>query len=316
MYQVGVDIGGTNIAMGLVDEALEVVQRESMPFEIKGGGERTAEIIHEGTLAMLKRQGAGLYDLDSVGVVVPGSIDPAGSVVINAYNLNFHNEPLKARIQKQFGDIPVFLANDADGAALAELHKGAFVGCRTAVLFTLGTGVGGGLILGGRMFHGGLGNGCELGHALLVSGGEQCTCGNKGCIEAYCSATAIIRDAIRAMEKHPDSLLFERTLGRPERMNAKTAIDCAREGDSAALEVFHNYVDHLGSAVASMINLLDCERVAIGGGVSAAGEFLFEPLRKNVHAKSFFENHGGVVPAVMGNDAGIIGAAMLRRNEE
>lgn len=201
MYQVGVDIGGTNIAMGLVDEALDVVQRESMPFEIKGGGERTAEIIHEGTLAMLKRQGAGLYDLDSVGVVVPGSIDPAGSVVINAYNLNFHNEPLKARIQKQFGDIPVFLANDADGAALAELHKGAFVGCRTAVLFTLGTGVGGGLILGGRMFHGGLGNGCELGHALLVSGGEQCTCGNKGCIEAYCSATAIIRDAIRAMGK-------------------------------------------------------------------------------------------------------------------
>ena len=190
------------------------------------------------------------------------------------------------------------------------------MGCRTAVLFTLGTGVGGGLILGGRMFHGGLGNGCELGHALLVSGGEQCTCGNKGCIEAYCSATAIIRDAIRAMEKHPDSLLFERTMGRPESMDAKTAIDCAREGDRAALEVFHNYVDHLGSAVASMINLLDCERVAIGGGVSAAGEFLFEPLRKNVHAKSFFENHGSVVPAVMGNDAGIIGAAMLRRNEE
>lgn len=234
MYQVGVDIGGTNIAMGLVDEALEVVQRESMPFEIKGGGERTAEIIHEGTLAMLKSQGAGLSDLDSVGVVVPGSIDPTGSVVINAYNLNFHNEPLKARIQKQFGDIPVFLANDADGAALAELHKGAFVGCRTAVLFTLGTGVGGGLILGGRMFHGGLGNGCELGHALLVSGGEQCTCGNKGCIEAYCSATAIIRDAVRAMEKQPDSLLFERTMGKPERMNAKIAIDCAREGDSAA----------------------------------------------------------------------------------
>ena len=126
----------------------------------------------------------------------------------------------------------------------------------------------------------------------------------------------VVAGKILSMEKHPDSLLFERTMGRPERMNAKTAIDCAREGDRAALEVFHNYVDHLGSAVASMINLLDCERVAIGGGVSAAGEFLFEPLRKNVHAKSFFENHGSVVPAVMGNDAGIIGAAMLRRNEE
>ena len=126
----------------------------------------------------------------------------------------------------------------------------------------------------------------------------------------------VVAGKILSMEKHPDSLLFERTMGRPESMDAKTAIDCAREGDSAALEVFYNYVDHLGSAVASMINLLDCERVAIGGGVSAAGEFLFEPLRKNVHAKSFFENHGSVVPAVMGNDAGIIGAAMLRRNEE
>lgn len=316
MYQAGVDIGGTNIAMGLVDEALNVVQRESVPFDIEGGGEGTAKTIRQGVLAMLKRQGAHISELGSVGVVVPGSIDPAGGTVINAYNLNFHNEPLKARIQEQFGDIPVFLANDADGAALAELHKGALAGCRTAVLLTLGTGVGGGLILGGRMFHGGLGNGCEPGHALLVSGGEGCTCGNRGCIEAYCSATAIIRDAVRAMEKHPDSLLFERTMGRPERMDAKTAIDCAKAGDEAALEVFDDFVDHLGSAVASMINLLDCERVAIGGGVSAAGEFLFEPLRKNVHAKSFFENHGSVVPAVMGNDAGIIGAAMLRRNEE
>ena len=113
MYQVGVDIGGTNIAMGLVDEALDVVQRRSIPFDVEGGGERTAEIIHEGTLAMLKSQGAGLYDLDSVGVVVPGSIDPAGSVVINAYNLNFHNEPLKARIQKRRGG----------GEAKAEIWK-------------------------------------------------------------------------------------------------------------------------------------------------------------------------------------------------
>ena len=118
------------------------------------------------------------------------------------------------------------------------------------------------------------------------------------------------------MEKHPDSLLFERTMGKPARMAATTALACARVGDMAALEVFHNYVDLLGAAVAAMINLLDCERVAIGGGVSAAGEFLFEPFRKNVYAKSFFENLGSVVPAVMGNDAGIIGAAMLRRNEE
>lgn len=315
MYQIGVDIGGTNIAMGLVNDELDIVQRVSVPFKAKDGGEGTARKIYRGALSMLERQGAAPEALQSIGVVVPGSIDPEASVVINAYNLNFHNEPLKAKIQHYFNDIPVVLANDADGAALAELHKGAFLGCKTAALFTLGTGVGGGLIIGGRMFRGGLGNGCEMGHAILVSGGEPCTCGNRGCVEAYCSATALIRDAVRAMKKRPGSLLLERTGGDESRMDAKLAIDCARDGDAAAMEVFESYIDHLGSTVASTMNLLDCERVAIGGGVSAAGEFLFEPLRKNVHAKCFYEHHGEVVPAAMGNNAGIIGAAMLKKNE-
>lgn len=316
MYQIGVDIGGTNIAMGLVDGRLEIVARFNERFPREGGGERTAEIIAEGTKALLQQAGAAEAELESIGVVVPGSIDPTGSIVVNAYNLGFHGEPLRARIQAHFPNIPVFLANDANGAALAELHKGAFRGCRVAALLTLGTGVGGGLILGGRMFNGGLNNGVELGHMILKNGGEYCTCGNHGCIEAYASATALIREAVRAMEQHPDSLLASEAGNDPNRMTAKLAIDCARAGDKAALEVFDGYVDALGSAVASIINLLDCEVVALGGGVSLAGDFLFEPLNKNVHEKSFFEHHGKVVPAQMGNDAGIIGAAMLKRNQD
>lgn len=316
MYNIGVDIGGTNLAMGLVDEKLDIVQRVSVPFPKAGGGPETARQIWEKTEEMLKKAGTATDELESVGVVVPGSIDAAGGIVINAYNLGFHNEPLKERIKEYFPDVPVFIDNDANGAALAELHKGAFMGCNTAALLTLGTGIGGGLIIGGRMFNGGMNNGVELGHMLLVSGGKYCTCGNNGCIEAYCSATALKQEGIKAMQANPDSLLDRRTGGKAERMNAKVVIDCAREGDEAAVKVFDEYVDYLGSAVASIINLLDCECVALGGGVSAAGEFLFAPLRQNVHKKSFFENHGRVVPAVMGNDAGIIGAAMLKKNQE
>lgn len=316
MYQIGVDIGGTNIALGLVDENLQMVCRSSVPFSKEGGGEGTAKAIYEQTRKLLEEAGADMSALESVGVVVPGSLDHSCSVVINAHNLGFHNEPLKEKIQSYFKDIPVFLANDANGAALAELHKGAFKGCNTAALFTLGTGVGGGLILGGKMFNGGMNNGVELGHMCLVHGGEECTCGNRGCIETYTSATALIREAVKAMENAPGSLLAEKTGGDPKKMTAKIAIDCAKAGDQAATNVFNAFVDALGSAVASIINLLDCERIAIGGGVSAAGDFLFDALNENVHKKSFFEQHAKIVPAVMGNDAGIIGAAMLKRNAE
>jgi len=316
MYNIGVDIGGTNLAIGLVDEKLNIAGRASVPFPKEGGGAETARLIYHMTAELLEKAGADISQLESVGVVVPGSIDATGSIVINAYNLGFHNEPLKARIQSHFPNTPVFMANDANGAALAELYKGAFMGCSTAALLTLGTGVGGGLILGGRMFNGGMNNGVEIGHSLLVSGGRYCTCGNYGCVEAYCSASALKQEGIKAMASHPQSMLNKRTGGKEERMNAKVVIDCAREGDEAALKIFNEYVDHLGSAVASLINILDCQCVAIGGGVCGAGEFLFEPLRENVHKKSFFEHHGRVVPAVMGNDAGIIGAAMLKRNQE
>ena len=316
MYQIGVDIGGTNIALGLVDESLEMVCHSSVPFSKEGGGSGTAKAIYEQTQKLLKEAGADMSELESVGVVVPGSLDPSSSIVVNAHNLNFHNEPLKEKIQAYFKDIPVFLANDANGAALAELHKGAFKGCNTAALFTLGTGVGGGLILGGKMFNGGMNNGVELGHMCLVHGGEDCTCGNRGCIETYTSATALIREAVKAMTANSNSMLWEKTGGDAQKMTAKIAIDCAKAGDEAALKVFNAFVDALGSAIASIINLLDCERIAIGGGVSAAGDFLFDALRENVHKKSFFENHGEILPAAMGNDAGIIGAAMLKRNAE
>lgn len=305
MYQIGVDIGGTSIKIGLVDERLHIVQRTSIPFPMIGG-EGVAKLLAETVRNFLTEHSVSIEDVHHVGVVVPGSIDPTGGIILDAHNLDFHDVPFRDQLEQAFGSMTVYLANDADGAALAELGRGAFVGHKTGVLLTLGTGVGGGVILNGKMFSGGCRRGIELGHMQIVSGGELCTCGVRGCIEAYCSATALIRDAAKAAKEHPES-----DLAKTDDMTAKYAIDCAKAGDPTAKAVFDQYVDHLAAACVSVVHLLDPEVIAIGGGVSHAGDFLFEPLRKKTLEKCFFDSHGEIVPAVMGNDAGIIGAAML-----
>ena len=315
MYEIGVDIGGTSIKIGLVNEALEIAARTSIRFPHEPA-ERVVAAFSDAIRALLREAGVGAEELGSIGIVVPGSVSADGERVIDAYNLNFHDVPLRRLSQEQFPGTPVFLANDANAAALAELWKGAFVGCRTAVLFTLGTGLGGGIILGGKMFNGGMNQGVELGHAYLVDGGERCTCGNEGCIEAYCSASALAREGVRAMKEHPESLLRARSGGREAEVDARLVTDCAKEGDETALRVFRAYLGRLSSACASIFNILDPEVLAIGGGLCAAGEFLFGPLQSLVTEKCFYKTRGRVVPAVMGNDAGMIGAALLRRDAE
>ena len=314
-YLTGVDIGGTNIKIGLLSETHALLASASIPFP-HTNAEDMVRRIRQALLALLEQNGAALCDVEALGAVVPGSIDARGETVLNAHNLNFHDVPLRSLFQAQFPELPVYLANDADGAALAELYLGAFRGCRTAVLFTLGTGFGGGVILGGRLFTGGLRQGVELGHMILVDGGEPCTCGNAGCIEAYCSATALRREGMRAMRENPQSLLAQRSGGRAEKIDARMVVDCARADDPAAAEVFERYVDHLASACASVYNILDPEVLAIGGGLCGAGEFLFAPLRELVSKRCFYASHGPLVGAQMGNDAGMIGAALLHRDSE
>lgn len=315
MYQIGVDIGGTNIKVGLVGEGYRLAQRESIPFPHEGP-QKAAQVIAAAADELLRREGITRAALESVGVVVPGSVDAKGERVIDAHNLGYHDVPLKALMQAQFENIPVYLANDANGAALAELYAGAFRGCKTAVLFTLGTGLGGGIILGGHMFNGGMNQGVELGHMYLHDGGEHCTCGNDGCAEAYCSATALAREGKRAARENSESLLAKLSAGEEEKIDAKLVIDCAKQGDAAAKEVFAAYLEHLSAACASIFNLLDPEVVAIGGGVCGAGEFLFEPLGELVTKKCFYKTRGKLLPAELGNDAGMIGAAMLHRDAQ
>lgn len=316
MLHLGFDIGGTNIAVGAVNDDMQIVARRSVPFPTGEPYAHTAALMAQQVEALAKDLKIVPNAFTSIGVVVPGSIDPACERVIHAYNLQFHDVPLRAAVQAHFPDVPVFLANDADGAALAELYAGAFRGCKTAVLFTLGTGIGGGLILGGRMFSGGMGHGVELGHMILAHQGSMCTCGNHGCIEAICAASWLVQQGRRSVVDYPNSRIYTEAAGNMENVTAKLVIDCAKAGDAIAMEIFQRYVNALGDAVASIMSLLDPEVVAIGGGVCLAGDFLFEPLRRRIDESCFFEEHGVTVPAQMGNDAGIVGAAMLYNNSK
>lgn len=289
MIQVGFDIGGTNLKAGLVDDEGNILSEVVKPFPRGQSHILVLDIMEEMVEELLLGANRNMGEVRSIGIAVPGSLDTQNEKVIHAHNLGFHDLPLKQLCQERWQDIPVFLANDANAAALGELHKGAFVGCKTAVLFTLGTGVGGGMILGGKLFNGGMGHGVELGHVRLVHNGPLCTCGNHGCIETVCSA------------------MFFESRG----FVAKEVIDEAKSGNAEAVKLFQEYLGYLSDAIVSIAVLLDPEVIALGGGISQAGDFLFEPLRKLVEEKSFFKFPHKVVPTILGNRAGIVGAAML-----
>lgn len=313
MYKVGVDVGGTNLAAGILAPDRSLIQKLSVPFP---GADRPMDSI-AAMAALIRRllETAGISgsDVDNIGLAVPGSIDYTQKRVINAYNLGYHDFPLAELLQVEFPQVRMDIENDANAAALAEYYCGAFRGAHSGALITLGTGVGGGLILDDRLFIGGCKNGFELGHTILVDGGEACTCGNRGCFEAYCSATALIREGRRAAEADPQGMIAVQAAASGK-LDAKLVIDCAKQNDPAARQIFDAYIGHLGSGIASIINTLDPEIVAIGGGVSNAGDFLFVPLRENVRTKVFYDSYADIRPAQTGNDAGIIGAAMLSEN--
>lgn len=243
-----------------------------------------------------------------MGVGSPGACDPQTGVVKRAYNLNWFDVPVCRMLHQRFG-IPVRLGNDANCAALAEVVAGAAVGCQDMVLITLGTGVGSGIISRGKILSGLRGGAGEAGHMLLVLDGEPCTCGRRGCWEAYSSATALIRQARQAAAEHPESLL-----AGAEEITGKTVFDAADRGDETANAVVDRFCDYLGAGVTNIVNALAPEVILIGGGISRQGERLLAPVRRYVE-KNCFGGKDGAIPIIaaarLGNDAGIIGAAAL-----
>lgn len=308
MYRIGIDLGGTNIAVGVVDDGHAIVSRVSVPTMASRPAAEVVRDMGGAVEQVLARAGASVADCRSMGVGSPGTCNSADGVVERAYNLGWDHVPVCRMLEQRFG-IPCRLSNDANCAALAEQVAGAAVGHDNVVLVTLGTGVGGGIIIGGRIYDGMRGAGAELGHTLLVMDGEPCTCGRRGCWEAYSSATALIRQACHAAARHPDSLL-----ARLADVNGKTVFDAADRGDETARAVVNRYCDYLGAGLVNIVNALAPEVILIGGGISRQGERLLAPVRRYVERNCFGGKDGAVpviAPAKLGNEAGIIGAAAL-----
>ena len=232
--------------------------------------------------------------------------------IVKCANMKWFHVPFRSEFQKLL-DLPVFIDNDANVAALAESVAGVSRGTSSSVFITIGTGIGSGIILNGKIWSGFHGIGAELGHVIFRHGGVPCSCGNRGCLERYCSATALIRMGREAMAENPDTLMMRMTEGNPARLNARIVIDAARERDPLAEKVYREYIDYLSQAIASVVNLLDPEVVVLGGGVSKAGAFLLDPILEEYPKHVVFNDQPmpSVKLAVLGPEAGIIGAAML-----
>lgn len=310
MYFAGIDVGGTNIKAGIVDKNLSLVCKASIPT---GVGRSERDIIKDMAdliITMAKNNNISISDIASVGIGIPGVAK--NGVVVALHNLFWHDVNLKS-IFNEFLDIPIFIDNDATVAAVFEYHLGALANCRVGVLLTLGTGIGGGIIINGKAFSGANGLGGELGHIVVAKNGLACTCGNKGCLETYASATALVRMGRLCVLERVDSKLCIAADNDYRNVTAKMVIDSAKQGDQIAISIVDEFVDYLALGITSIINMLDPEIVALGGGLSSAGDFLLEKVIAACYGKGVFKDqkYADIKIAKSGNDAGIIGAAML-----
>ena len=313
MYRLGIDLGGTNIVAGVVDENFNIVATAKRKTNCPRPAEEIVNDMAEISLEAIAKAGIKVEDIESAGVGSPGSINPTDGVVVYSNNLGFFNLPLSELLKEKTG-IDFYLDNDANAAAYGELIAGAGKGVNNFVMITLGTGVGGGAIIDGKMLTGSNYAGGELGHTVIDINGQMCSCGRQGCFEAYASATALIRQTKQAMVKYPSSVMWDIVKGNIDAVNGLTAFDAMRKGDEAGKAVVDKYVYYLSVGIANMINIFQPEILCIGGGVSKEGDNIIVPLQKIVDGENYarlMEKKAVIKAAELGNDAGIIGAAYL-----
>lgn len=311
MYYIGIDLGGTNIAGGLVNEEGKIIAHKSIPTLKERGIDAICQDMIQLCKEFIKENNLTKEDIHSVGVGTPGFIDSNNGIIIYANNIDIKNFELKKTMNEAL-DIPVFVGNDADCAALGEATAGSAKGCNNAIILTLGTGVGGGIIIDKKIFSGSFPGGGELGHQVIIQGGRRCTCGREGCLEAYASATGLITDAKAAALENPDSLLNKLVGEDINRMNAKIPFDAAQQGDSVGQKIVDQYIGYLATGIANLINIFKPEMIVLGGGVAKQEENLTRPLIEKIKKEVYAEDmQTKIDTAILGNDAGIIGAAML-----
>ncbi|MCL2741310.1 MAG: ROK family protein [Oscillospiraceae bacterium] len=312
MLYVGIDLGGTNIAAGLVDDEGSILFKGSVPTAAERGYEPVVKDMADLAAKMAAKAPAGRGGVRSIGIGSPGTIDSATGSVVYSNNLGFVNVPMVGEMRR-YTDLPILIGNDANVAALAESTAGAAKGIEHSVTVTLGTGVGGGVVIGGKVYSGFNDAAAELGHMCIMMDGEMCTCGKRGCWEAYASATALIRQTKAAAAADPGSAINSLVSGDLGAVNAKTAFDAAKAGDAAGRAVVDAYIRYVAVGLRNIINIFMPEVIVIGGGISKEGDYILTPLSRIAHAEAYTDRIK--LPAFkiaqMGNDAGIVGAAML-----
>jgi len=311
MNYLGIDLGGTNVAVGVVNSEGAIIGRGHRPCP--RGVQAIGAAIIDACREAVSDAGLSLADIEAAGLGSPGLVDVESGAVLFAGNLDLENAPLCAMISDALG-VPVLLGNDANVAALGEFLFGAGAGTRNMIAITLGTGVGCGLVLDGRLYSGFNSFAGEVGHIYTEIDGRRCTCGRRGCLETYASATGLMVTAKECAAKYPESAMYRLAGEDLERLDGKLFFRALAEGDAAAQETFELYIAHLAHGLGTVVNLLQPEVICVGGGIAGAGEVLFAPLRERVRELDFARNSGRnvrIVGAVLGNDAGIIGAAML-----
>ncbi len=309
-YYVGIDLGGTFIKGGIVDDLGNILVSNKVPTESQKGDKAVALNISNLVKSLLKSANLTENDVVGVGIGVPGMIDSQNGLVIYSNNLDWYDFKIASEVER-LTNLPVKIANDANVAALGETKFGCGKDYNNTVLVTLGTGVGGGIIIDGKLFEGTRGAGAELGHSVIMAGGEECTCGRKGCLEAYASATALIRDTKRAMLNNKDSKMWQ--VGSLENVDGKTAFDFMNV-DETAKHVVDNYINALAVGLTNIANVFRPQVIMLGGGVSAQGEELTKPLQELLNKNIFAGSKGPqvkILTATLGNSAGLLGAAAL-----
>lgn len=313
MYRIGVDLGGTNIVAGVIDENKRIVSRLSSKTPVGGSYKDIINEIYSVALRALEMSNINIAEVEMIGVCSPGTVNQQNGNVEFAGNLNFHNVPLRTELEHLFKR-PVSVCNDGDAMTYGEFIAGSGKDVDNFVAVVLGTGVGGAVINNGKIINGVNYAVGEIGHMVISLDGEQCNCGRRGCFEAYASATALIRQTKAAMQADSDSIMWQLAEGNLDNVTAKTAFDGARLNDQAAEGVVSAYIRYLACGITNLVNIFQPDVLCIAGGVSNEGEALLGPLLEIIQKErysKYSENQTKVCTSVLGSSAAIIGAAYI-----
>lgn len=315
MYRLGIDLGGTNIVAGVVDKKYKIVAKASCKTAVPRPESEICDSMAEVAKKAVEKAKLTMDDIESVGIGVPGAVNPKTGVIEYSANLFFHNWEVVEMMEERLGK-KVHIENDANAAALGEYLAGSAKGARNAVAITLGTGVGGGIIIDGKIYSGSNFAGAELGHMVIVKDGKECACGRRGCWETYASATGLINLTKQKIlsEKLEFSYMLKLCDGDINKVNGRTAFDAMRDGDPTAKSVVEEYISYLSCGLVNIINIFQPDVLCIGGGISNEGENLLAPVRSYVERERYTKHNDKqtvICKCTLGNDAGIIGAAYL-----